>query len=297
LAVCIGFLAQSAMSKIFHISILVGLIALTGITSAQVNNQDGLLKVYFLDVGQGDAIFIQAPNGNQILIDGGPDNSVIQKLSEVMPFQDRDIDMVILTHPHADHLSGLVEVLERYEVHHVLQAKELYDSREFEAWQHALAQEETIEIEALAGQEFDLGAGAKLTVLYPIHSVAGTTTKTPHDDVVVTKLSYKDTDIVLTGDMETDVEEIITRYAVLDSEILKVGHHGSKTSTSQKFLDAVTLQAAIIQVGKNNRYGHPTQTVLQRLENNHIPYYRTDTNGDITLVSDGSRIIIQPNHQ
>ncbi|MBX4211542.1 MAG: MBL fold metallo-hydrolase [Candidatus Yanofskybacteria bacterium] len=279
--------------KLIYGIILGALIVLVVATGVQADHQDGLLKVTFLDVGQGDAIFIQTPNGNQILIDGGPNGSVLSKLAEVMPFQDRDIDMIVLTHPHTDHMNGLIEVLDRYKVYYIVQAKETYDSREFRAWQEAVAEEKTNEIEALAGQEFDFGAEVKLTVLHPTHSVAGTTTKTPHDDVVVTELSYKDTKVLLTGDMETEVEDQIMSYVNVDADVLKIGHHGSKTSTSSSFLNAVTPQVAIIQVGQKNRYGHPSKDVLNRLDNSHIPYYRTDTNGGITLVSDGSHIVVQ----
>ncbi|SRR6266498_3959976 len=280
--------------KIFRSSILGILFSLAVFTSHQNAQNDGLLKVYFLDIGQGDSIFIEAPNGNQILIDGGPDNTVLQKLAQIMPFQDRDINIVILTHPHADHVTGLIEILNRYRISAVVQAKEIYDTPEFRAWGKEVPPKNGIEIEATAGKEFDLGSDVYLSVLYPLHSVAGTITKTPHDDMVVTQLRYKDTRILLTGDMEAPVEKFLAEHINLDADVLKVGHHGSKTSSSQLFLNTVTPQVAIISVGAKNRYHHPSPEVLNRLERNNIPYYRTDTDGDIKLISDGRHLLLSP---
>ncbi|MDP3792827.1 MAG: ComEC/Rec2 family competence protein [bacterium] len=280
---------QFRQLKLVHLVIILCLLVFASSTHSIASQKDGLLKVYFFDIGQGDAIFIETPSGQQILIDGGPDNKILQKLGEVIPFYDKDIDLVVVSHPHADHLAGLIEVLNRYEVKNMVEAKENYVSSEFKAWQEAVNSENTIEIEAISGKEIDLGNGVTLTILHPFKSVVGTETKTPHDDGVVAILKYKSFELLLTGDMEAKVERrLIMEGYDLDSDVLKVGHHGSKTSTTEEFLSAVNPEMAVIQVGADNRYGHPTSEVLERLENYGIKVYRNDVDGDIELVSDGS---------
>ena len=274
--------------------IIAGIIALVLIVLAFSSSQaagqkDGLLKIYFLNVGQGDAIFIEAPNGNQVLVDGGPDSAVIAELARVMPFYDRSIDAVVVSHPHSDHIAGLIDVLKHYDVGYVIQAGEQYDSLEFRSWQEAVAQEHTIEIDTVAGKQINLGPEMTFTIIHPLKSVLGTATDKPHDDNVVAMLQYKHVKVLLAGDMEAAVERILVNNNIdIDADVLKVGHHGSKTSTALPFLDAVTPQAAIIQVGVKNRYKHPAELILSRLENFGATLYRTDTDGMIRLISDGT---------
>lgn len=274
--------------KLIHLVILLSLFVFTFSTHSIASQKDGLLKIHFFDIGQGDAIFIESPSGHQVLIDGGPDNKVLSKLGEVMPFYDKDIDIVVASHPHADHIVGLMNVLERYDVKNIVEAKESYNSSEFKAWQDAVAKEGAENIEAVAGKVVDLGDGVSLTILHPFESVADDNPKNPHDDVVVAMLKYGQLEVMLTGDMEAKVERrLILAGEDLDSDVLKVAHHGSKTSTSEEFLSATTPEVAVFQVGAKNRYGHPAPEVLNRLENFGIKYYRNDTDGDIKLVSDG----------
>ena len=272
-----------------HLVILLCLLVFSFSTHTIASQKDGLLKIYFFDIGQGDAIFIESPSGQQVLIDGGPDNTVLQKLGEVMPFYDKDIDLVILTHPHTDHMVGLINVFERYEVKNIVEAKESYNSGEFKAWEEAVRNENANNLEAIAGKEIDLGGGAIITILHPFRSVAGTSPSNPHDDVVVAMLRYGEFEAILTGDMEAKVERrLILEGYDLDSDVLKAGHHGSKTSSSEEFLTAVSPEVAVIQVGAKNRYGHPSPEILERLDNYGIKVYRNDLGGDIKLVSDGN---------
>ena len=274
--------------SLIHLVILLCLLVFSFSTHGIASQRDGLLKVYLFDVGQGDSVFIETPNGNQVLIDGGPDNTVLQKLGEVMPFYDKDIDMLMVSHPHADHIVGLIEVLNRYEVKSIIEAKESYNSAEFRAWQEAVKDENANEVEAIVYKIIDLGNDVTLTILHPFESVTGDNPKNPHDDVVVAMLKYGELEVMLTGDMETKVERrLIMEGYDLDSDILKVGHHGSKTSTSEEFLSAVSPEVAVIQVGAKNRYGHPSPDILKRLEDYGIKYYRNDIDGDVELVSDG----------
>ncbi len=279
--------------SLIHLVIILCLLVFAFSTHGTASQKDGLLRVYFFDIGQGDSIFIETPSGRQILVDGGPDNKILSKLGEVMPFYDRDIDMVVVSHPHADHIVGLLDVLERYEVKNIVEAKESYNSSEFGAWEESIKNENMNNIEAIAGKIIDLGDGVTLTILHPFESVVGDNPKNPHDDVVVTMLRYKDLDVMLTGDMEEKVERrLILTGENLDSDVLKVGHHGSKTSTSEEFLSAVSPGVAVIQVGAKNRYGHPSPEVLNRLKNFGIKYYRNDVGGDIKLISNGTDFTI-----
>ena len=284
---------QPKRLKLIHLVIILCFSVFAFSTHSTASQKDGLLKIHFFDVGQGDAIFIETPSGRQILVDGGPDNRVLSKLGEVMPFYDKDIDVVVVSHPHADHMVGLVDVLERYEVKNIIEAKESYNSSEFRVWEESVKNENANNIEAISGKVIDLGDGTTLTILHPFESVVGDNPKNPHDDVVVTMLKYGELEVMLTGDMETKVERrLIMEGYDLDSDILKVGHHGSKTSTSEEFLSAVSPEIAIIQVGAKNRYGHPSPEVLNRLENSDIKYYRNDVDGDVKLVSDGTDFTI-----
>ncbi len=284
---------QKSNLSIFHAVIILTLAGLALISFKAKAQYDGLLKIYILDIGQGDAIFIQAPDGNQVLIDGGPDSGVIDRLAEIIPPTDRSIDAVIVSHPHADHIGGLPAVLDQYDIGVVVEASENYDSSIFRTWHQAVDAEGAQKVEAIAGTTLNLGQEVTLTVLNPFESASGVTTKSPHDYNVTLMLRYGQTEMLLTGDMEADVEQkLIANGINLDADILKVGHHGSKTSTSSAFLKAVTPEIAVISVGAKNRYGHPHPTTLQRLEDFKIPYYRTDTDGTITITSDGDRFII-----
>ncbi len=284
---------QSHQLKLTHLVVILCLTIFAFSTHSIASQKDGLLKIYFFDVGQGDAIFIETPNGNQVLIDGGPDNGVVNKLGEVMSFYDKDIDLVVLSHPHADHLVGLIEVLNRYEVKSILEAKENYNSPEFAVWWEAVQTEGAEMIEAIDGLEIDLGNGVGLEILYPLESLEGTTVKNPNDDSVVLMLKYKDLEILFPGDVELRGERRILLEGIdVDADVLKVAHHGSKTSTTEEFLSAVSPEAAIIQVGAKNRYGHPAPEVLERLEKYDIKVYRNDVDGDIKLISDGSNFQI-----
>lgn len=260
--------------------------------------KDNYLRVYFLDVGQGDAEFIQAPNGNQVLIDGGPDDKIIQELGKIMPFDDHSIDLLILTHPHADHVNGLIEVLKRYKVDKVIENNVPYDSPEYIEWENEKTKAQVIK--AHAGQIVDLGDSVTLKILSPDQQglAPGEKIKNIHDYTVVSRLDYGRERVLFMGDAEAKLEHklVLTDGANLNAQFLKIGHHGSKTSSTQEFLDTVKPITAFIGVGVRNRYGHPTQPVLERLENSGIKYYRTDINGRIELDMDGQNYKITAEH-
>ena len=251
------------------------------------------LLVTFFDVGQGDAIFIEAPNGNQVLIDGGPDNRILSKLGETMPFWDRSVDLLILTHPHADHLDGLLEVLKRYNIGAVLESGVEYSLPEYKEWHDLLAVKKTPVFLARAGQEINAGSGVMIDVFSPFEKVGGKSTENPHNENIVSRLKYGSGSILLMGDAEKLIEYrlLFDNYIKLKSDVLKVGHHGSKTSSSEDFIKAVSSKIAIISVGRKNKYGHPYQEILERLKKFGINVLRTDIDGDIEFESDGRQFI------
>lgn len=244
----------------------------------------GTIEVTFFDVGQGDAALIQTQDGVQVLIDGGPDNTILSKLGKAVPYWDREIELIILTHPHADHLDGLIEVLKNYDVRHVLYSGADYHTADYAEWQRLLAEQQITITIARAGQRIHLTDDAYLDVLAPFENFSNITPDNPHDATVVARLNYRgSTSILFTGDTERRLEfELTQRVAdMLDADILKIGHHGSKTSSSELFLKTVSPDVAIIPVGRKNRYGHPHESVLTRLESLSIPLRRTDVESDI----------------
>ncbi|MCK6462598.1 MAG: MBL fold metallo-hydrolase [Candidatus Pacebacteria bacterium] len=251
------------------------------------------LLVAFLDVGQGDAVFIQTLDGKQIMVDGGPPNkTVLRQLSRIMPFYDRTIDAVILTHPHLDHYGGLINVLRKYKVGLILDSgSENDESSGFADYQKAVEAEKSFYAQAKRGMKINLGGGAYLDILLPVINDKNIP---PHDAMVVSKLVYKNNSFLLTGDMEDNLENYLLAPGArnLKSNVLKVGHHGSRTSTSEMFLGSVSPDFAVISAGAENKYGHPHKEIMERLEKFETPVLRTDEEGTIKIFSDGERISI-----
>jgi competence protein ComEC len=252
---------------------------------------DTKLEVSFLDVGQGDAILIKTPAGQQILIDGGPNpDTVCQQLGNKLPFWDKSLDMVVLTHSDDDHLVGLMGVLQRYKVGQVLESG-FGEGPVYRQW---LAQIEEKEIDwtiVRAGQEIDLGEGIRLEVLYPYDEFVEGTESGANSNSVVLRLVWNKVSFLFTGDADDGAEQDILYGGVLcdlDSTVLKVGHHGSNYSTSSGFLAVVDPQVAVISVGEGNTFGHPSDETLARL--NGVEVYRTDQRGTITFATDGERL-------
>ncbi len=243
------------------------------------------VKIDFLDVGQGSAILVSAPNNNQVLIDGGPSDAVLAKLGEALPLADRQIELLILTHPDSDHLSGLVEVLKRYEVGEILETGIADSSAEYKEWNNLIAQKNIPVIFAQAGQIIKIADNLVIEILYPLAKINGQEFKNTNATSLVGKIIYGQNSVLFTGDAEEQTEKpLLMLGADLKADILAVGHHGSKTSTSAEFLAAVAPQIAVIQVGLKNKYGHPTAEVLARLAGINI--FRTDLDSDIDFECD-----------
>jgi competence protein ComEC len=254
---------------------------------------DGRLHVYFLDVGQGDAIFVRTPNGQQILVDGGPSpEALLNQLGEVMPFWDRSLDLVVLTHPDADHMAGLVALLERYQVTQALDdLGSEADPAQLKAaapWLAQVSRPGTRRVVASPGMRLVIGK-TSLTVLSaglngPSPSAAG-----DNNDSLVLRLDYGTTGFLLTGDAEREAETEMLRAGLpLRADVMKVGHHGSSRSTSAPFVIAVKPRLAVIQVGAGNRFGQPQPDVLQRLAASRV--LRTDQSGRIEVISDDEKL-------
>lgn len=268
--------------------IALGGLALLATLSFFVFIPDGQLHVYFLDVGQGDAILIRTPRGRQVLIDGGPDRTVLRRLGEVMPFYDRTIDLIIATHPDADHLAGLVEVLKKYKVDYILETGMQCETTLCAEWTRVKSQEKAVTSYGNLGEEMIIEDGLKFLILNPFFELYDQKVSARNNGALVLKFLYGRQSVLLTADIEALIEnKMLVSGVDLQANFLKIAHHGSKTSSQEVFLQAVSPQIAFIQVGENNRYGHPTLEVLNRLEKFHIPYYRTDIDGTIELVLDG----------
>jgi competence protein ComEC len=251
-----------------------------------------LLRLFYFDVGQGDSILLRTPYNQDILIDGGPDSSVLSKLGRALPFYDHDIELLIITHPHPDHYQGVFDVLKRYKVDKILIST---DEGSNKGYRQLLEQIKSRAIPLqIINQATRVNLGDYLTfdILFPDHSVKET--EKENNMSVVGRLVFYNQTFLFTGDSEQEREGyLISKKAKLNSDVLKVGHHGSSTATSEEWLKAAAPKIAIISVSAHNTYGHPSLRVLRRLERQGIKIYRTDENGDIKITTDGETLKVK----
>lgn len=246
-----------------------------------------LLTLAVLDVGQGDAIYIESPAGNQMLIDGGPDAAVLGQLERIMPPQDKDIDVLLISNPDKDHIAGFIDILSRYTVGLLVEPGTINKSNTFAHLKKVATTQNVPFMRGRRGMDFDLGGGVHFQILYPQGDVTDIST---NQGSIVGVLSYASTTALLTGDSTVASEKVFLKnHPALDVDLLKVGHHGSYTSTSEALLRQVTPAVALISAGKDNKYKHPHDSILKRLESLHIPYEITAREGVIIYVSDGER--------
>jgi competence protein ComEC len=251
------------------------------------------VTVAFLDVGQGDSIYIESPNGKQMLIDGGANRSVLRELSSVMPFWDRSIDVVIATHPDKDHIGGLIPIAQNYRIDSFIDTGLAADTETYVVLEGILdGKEKTTRI---IGQRrtvitLDEEANVFFEILEPDSDVS---LIDDHNEAsIIGRLVYGETEVMLTGDAGVEVElEILSELGAeaLDADILKLGHHGSKTSSAIEFIEAVDPDWGIVSAGADNRYGHPHAEVTERFDNLGIPYLGTYSEGTIVFQSDGEQ--------
>ena len=255
--------------------------------------QTDQVDITFLDIGQGDATFIEFPDGQQMLIDCSIDGRVLEALGRVMDFYDKTIDYLVVTHPDLDHYGGCQDVLERFEIKNVWYTgvDKSYDNQ-WKAWWYAVGDEGTT-YRDITGEEAVEIAGVQLHILYPDHDVGidpriPGTQKEPNGNntSIVMRLDYGESSVLLPGDAEEEVEEyLLSAYEsdILDVDILKLGHHGSDSSSILEFIEAVSPEHAIASCGYENKFGHPSRRVLKRLERTSSTVWRTDLQGDISV--------------
>ena len=247
------------------------------------------LTLAMLNVGQGDSLFVESPTGTQILIDGGPARKVISQLNRIMSPFDKEIDAFIITNPDQDHIGGFLDVLKMYKVGRVFEPGTLNDSKTFQNLKTEIKNKNIPNILARKGMRLDMGGGAIIDILFPDREVSAWAV---NDGSVVARLTYGQTSILLAGDATTKTEKIIlgeNSKAALKSVILKVGHHGSRTSTSAEFVKAVSPDYAMISNGQNNKYDHPHQDTLDILAQFGARIFRTDLLGSVIMKSDGEK--------
>lgn len=262
------------------------------------STRDRLLVTMF-DVGQGDAILIRTPYQQNIVIDGGPDGRISEKISGRLPFFDRTLDLVVLTHPHADHVAGLIDLIDRYRVRKIVIGGAHHTTVEYRTFLETVFSHR-IPLETVRdGDVFRFGSDCALEILAP-GDMSGATSRTTgereqdlNDSSIVATLNFNTNEFLLMGDAGRRIEqELLEKRAIDDIDVLKVGHHGSKGASTDEFLAVARPEIAIISSGRGNSYGHPHRAALDRLETARAAIWRTDEWGDVDLVSDGRIISI-----
>jgi len=286
------FLVQRRTAQM--LLLLMALLAISVWVSASAL-PDGRMHLYVLDVGQGDAILIRTPAGRAVLVDGGPDPvTLAARLGQILPFWQRDLDLVVATHADSDHLAGLLPIVERYRVGRALEPPTMGDSALSEAWRAALKKRGVPLATVSCGMEVRLGQDVVLRVLHPEKGTAYTGEADDNRQSLVLRLSMGRCHMLLTGDVDASGEaELLKRGELSDIAVLKVAHHGAGSSSSAPFLRAVSPRVALISVGEENRFGHPAGEVLQRLGAVGCQVYRTDWHGTIECITDGERVWVK----
>lgn len=236
-------------------------------------------------------VLIEGPTGVQLLVDGGSDKSVLRGLGETLPFYDRKIDAVLATHPDSDHIGGLPDVFERYEVGVFIESGVLHETIATKKLEEAVQKENSKKVTAKKGMRFLLGGGAYVDVLFPDKDVSNFESNTGS---VIVRVVYGEIEFMLTGDSPISIERyLVVQKINLESDVLKAGHHGSKTSTLKQFLDTVSPDYVVVSAGKNNRYGHPHEIVVDRVKNYGAKILSTAEVGTITFYSNGRNLKVK----
>lgn len=269
-------------NNFFSLAVIIALIFTLALWSQKINSEK--IFVNFLDVGQGDAILLRKGNFD-LLVDGGPDQAVLSKLGRFRPAGDRKIDIIVLTHPDQDHLGGLLYIINKYDVGAVVLPRIIEKTKNYNRFLRSVKEKNIPLIFAHAGQEI-IYESMKLVVFSPDEKMLAWGKTNINNASIVSRVVLPGISLLLTGDTEAPAENFLAKKygKLLASDILKVGHHGSKTSSSAILLDLVKPQMAIISVAEKNLFGHPHQQTLKRLRG--IKIERTDRMGTVTLESD-----------
>jgi competence protein ComEC len=247
--------------------ILLGILILAVFQLLQI--ADSRLQVAVLDVGQGDSILIQTPEHKNILIDAGENSQAINQLGDKINFFNKSIDLFILTHPHSDHFGGFLDVIQKYQVKQVMLTGAVSNDPLYTAFLNEIKSREIPILFPQNDQDLRIGQNSYLDIIYPFagQSLIGQTVKNLNNVSIVTKLiADNQSQILLPGDAEHELErEVLLSGQDVGSPILKLGHHGSRTATSDNFLSAVSPQTAIISAGKDNKFGHPHAETMEKI--------------------------------
>jgi len=255
-------------------------------TSVYARLPDDNLRVYFLDVGQGDSILIDTPSHKRLLLDGGPNRQVLAELGKILPFADKRIDILVKSHPDKDHIGGLPEVVSRYKTSLFLEPGVRSDNVIDDELKKRIDEKKIPTILARRGMKINFGDGAKMLILFPNRDVSGWET---NDASIVAKLSLGEKSFLLTGDSTKKAEFILLglNQGILESSVFKLGHHGSRTSTSPLYAEAISPEYAVVSAGKDNSYGHPHKEVLGIMEEIGAQVVSTAELGTVLFETDG----------
>lgn len=282
------------------VTLLIGAVGCSGLSHLRVLELDSdLLTVTFIDVGQGDSILIRTPSGKTMLVDGGERNAGNEVVRVLREKGIKRINVMVSTHPHADHIAGLIRVLQKLPVDAVYDSAKPYSSKTYEDYLGLIHDENIPFHAARAGDEIYLDESVKVSVLWPPHTDAGDPFHieklSVNDASVIVYVSFGDSKLLLAGDAETMVErELIRMGSVREAQVLKIAHHGSATSSSQAFLGTVKPEIAVICVGAGNTYGYPHRETIKLLTRMGVEILRTDVEGTIVLQSDGTTWTVKP---
>jgi competence protein ComEC len=273
-----------------YIAIFLLVLGTAALAKGEVFSQNRpMLRASFLDIGQGDSTLVETPSRHRMLIDGGPNGDVVRQLDAQMPFWDRNIDLVVLSHPQLDHITGLIPVLGRYNIGRLVLSGVSYKLDAYAALLQAVETKGVPVTVARAGEKFDFGDGATAEILSPQKIIAGTSQTDANETSVILRVDYGKTSFLFTGDADFKAEDelLATEADRLHADVLKVAHHGSKTSSGEAFLRAVSPRVAVVEVGAKNSYGQPAADALGRIAAIGAKMFRTDLDGTVVITTDG----------
>ena len=285
------------MKKILLTSVTI-ILALIGGQFANIDQ----LKFYVLDVGQGSSSLVRTKAGENILIDGGTDAKAVAELGKILPFYERTIDVLIVTHSHDDHVGGLIDIFERYDIKTVIYTGVTDETQIYKKLIDAMEKEKSKIIIAAAGEEFNFFNGKlNMKILYPINSIENKEIDNPNDGSIVTVFEQDKNKIIVTGDLEIKGEaELVDfwqnkiNFNLDDNVVYVAGHHGSNTSSSKKFLDFIKPDYSLISVGLKNKFNHPSLMIVERLKARCKLVWRTDESGTLEADLKNNNWIIKP---
>jgi len=247
---------------------------------------NNIMTVAFLNIGQGDSIYIESPTHQQMIVDGGPNGAILSEISKIMPWYDRYIDVLMISSPDVDHYGGFIDLLKRYDVGLVIEPGTTGGSSSYKVLEDLIVKKHIKKVIALRGQSIELGGGAHFDVFFPDRDVSKLETNTSS---IIGQLVYGSSTVMFNGDAPSATEEYVLDLdgSKIKSDILKAGHHGSKTSASEVFVSAIAPKYAVISAGLNNKYGHPHQETLDLFKKLNVETFITFNLGTIVFKSEG----------